>query len=551
MGSDRVERSTMVSGGSDTIVALATPQGRGAIAVVRLSGPEAHDVAGRIATPWPLPERVARLCTLTDPSSGTTVDRGIVTAYGGDRSYTGEPMVEIATHGGYLVPAATMAALIRAGAREALPGEFTRRAVLNGKLDVLRAEAVGDLIDARSALMHRTALAQLDGGLSRRIDQLRNGLIGIEALIAYDIDFPEEDDGPVDRERVLSSCDRLLVQLDALLETAPAGELVREGAVVVLAGAPNAGKSSLYNALLGEARAIVTEIPGTTRDALEATIDADGWPLRLVDTAGLRDSTDALERLGIEASERYLKRAHVVLACGETPEAVDAAIDRIRTVTAAPAVGVLTKADLFADRDQYYAPALVPTRDQSGHSPPGNSATDLVSNSVYTAPVRRPAGMLVTEGQESPPLRPVESDQRLVADGALSRQPSTGALLSAGYQSPAGTLPGTRISAVAASAVTGQGLGELRSAIVGVLVEQYGAPSAELPMLTRARHVRALETARGQLDAFRAAWHENGLPAPVAAVHLRDAVVALEALIGAVDVEDVLDRVFSSFCVGK
>lgn len=541
----------MVSGGSDTIAALATPQGRSAIALVRLSGEEAHAVAGRIATPWPLPERVARLCTLTDPASGTTIDHGIVTVYAGGRSYTGEPMVEIATHGGYLVPAATMAALIRAGAREALPGEFTRRAVLNGKLDILRAEAVGDLIDARSALMHRTALAQLDGGLSRRIDQLRNALIEIEALIAYDIDFPEEDDGPVERERVLSSCDRLLEQLTALLATAPTGELVREGAVVVLAGAPNAGKSSLYNALLGEARAIVTEIPGTTRDALEATIDADGWPLRLVDTAGLRDSTDALERLGIAASERYLKRAHVALACGETPAAVGAAIDRVRALTTVPIVGVLTKADLLTERHQHPDPGLVSPSDQLSTPNSWCGSNDLVSERHYFSQRHPDSIHKVSSSPEIQIARPAGNETDLVANCSELSRLQVGGLVSLRYQCSEPSRAEAPVPLVAASAVTGQGLGELRSAIVGVLIAQYGAPSAELPMLTRARHVRALETARDQLKAFRVAWHGDGLPAPVAAVHLRDAVVALEALIGAVDVEDVLDRVFGTFCVGK
>ena len=539
-----------VAGGDDTIVALATPPGRSAIAVVRLSGPGAHAVAGRVASPWPLPERVARLCALREPASGSHIDRGIVTTYAEGRSYTGEPMVEIATHGGHLVPAMMMAALIHAGAREALPGEFTRRAVLNGRLDLLRAEAIGDLIDARSGFMHRAALAQLDGGLSRRIEELRHALIGIEALIAYDIDFPEEDDGPIDRQRIRDSCDALLAQLDALIATAPTGELVREGAIVVLAGAPNAGKSSLYNALLGEARAIVTEIPGTTRDALEATIDADGWPLRLVDTAGLRESADALERLGIEASERYLGRAHVVLACGETPLTVAEAAARIAGVTRAPVIGVRTKADIVPSNDQLPAPHIVANGDPPTRAIAGRDPADMVTQGDPKAADPSARKTLVAHRDLS--VAPHQSTGRthLVSTSANSRQP-----IGADLGSDSDPFVEARLDAPPAlihvSAITGQGLAELRGAVVALLAREHGAPSVERPMLTRARHTRALAAARDELAQFRAAWEEGELPAPVAAVHLREAAASLEALTGAVDVEDVLDRVFSSFCVGK
>ena len=527
--------------------------------MVRLSGAAAHEVAGRIASPWPPPERVARLCSLRDPASGALIDRGIVTAFAAGRSYTGEPMVEIATHGGHLVPALTMAALVRAGAREALPGEFTRRAVLNGKLDLVRAEAVGDLIDARSGLMHQAALSQLDGGLSRRIEELREGLIETEALIAYDIDFPEEDDGPIGRERILASCDAALGRLEALISTAPTGELVREGAIVVLAGAPNAGKSSLYNALLGEARAIVTEIPGTTRDALEATIDAEGWPLRLVDTAGLRDSADVLERLGIEASERYLARAHVVLACGDTPAAVATAISRVARTSSAAVIGVQTKRDLVTSGNQLLAPPLISTSYQfnrpSAHAISGQDS----NNTVLCTDVAASNSDLGAEGDVHRPITPVTDHHYLVTDSYDKKQSATQPLVSDKDEAPpaqtdayaTGTRGAVASPVVAVSAVTGEGLAELRRVIVGILAVRYGAPIAELPVLIRARHVRALQTARAELAEFRSAWASASLPAPVAAVHLREAVVALESLIGAVGVEDVLDRVFSSFCVGK
>ena len=340
------EGAASLPGGEDVIVALATPAGRGAVAVVRVSGRDAHAVGARVVQPWPDEPRVVRLCEVRDPRTGETIDRALVTRFDAPRSYTGEPGLEIATHGGYAVPAAVVAALVAAGAREALPGEFTRRAVLNGKLDLVQAEGVGDLVDARSPAMRRAALAQLDGGLSRRVAALRDEVLQVEALIAYDIDFPEEDDGPLPRGRIAEACGAVLASLEGLLATAPAGELVREGAVVVIAGAPNAGKSSLFNALVGEARAIVTEVPGTTRDAIEAVVDGGDWPLRLVDTAGLRATEDVVERLGIEVSERYLARAHVVLACSEDGAGMTRVVERVRSASAAPVVGVRTKSDL-------------------------------------------------------------------------------------------------------------------------------------------------------------------------------------------------------------
>ena len=457
-----------LAGADDTIVAIATPPGRGALAIVRVSGVNALHLAGRLITPWPLPPRTARRCAVRDSESGELLDRPVVTVFEAPRSYTGEHVVEIVTHGGMLAPATVAGAFVAVGAREALPGEFTRRAVANGKLDIVQAEAVSDLVDARSRAAQQSALAQLDGHLSRRILALRDAVVDVEALIAYDIDFPEEDDGPIAGGRIIGAVDHVLATLDALLATAPVGELVREGAIVVLAGAPNVGKSSVFNALLGESRAIVTEVPGTTRDALEAVIDGGGWPLRLVDTAGLRETTDVVERLGVEVSERYVRRAHLVLVCGETITSLASSARRIRALTSAPVLGVRTKADLVAEGDEI-------SRD--------------------------------TESELGTP--------------------------------------------VAVSAVTGEGLAMLRERAGAVLAAHYGVPSIEVPLLTRARHREALRQARDEMGAFADVWRAGVLPAPVAAVHLRAAGAALESVIGAVDVEDVLARLFSTFCIGK
>lgn len=439
---------------SDPIAALATPPGRSALAVVRLSGRGALDVAGRVIEHFRPTPRRATLATFRD-ADGQPIDRGIYTVFPGPNSYTGEDLVELSCHGGLLVPTRLLAALQAAGARPAAPGEFTRRAVLNGKLDLVQAEAVGDLIDATASAQARAALAQLDGGLSRRLAALRDDLIDLRALLGYDIDFPEEDDGPVPAERIAAALESVTERIDRLVATAPAGERLREGALVVFAGRPNAGKSSLFNALLGTDRALVTEIPGTTRDAIEAHTELLGWPVRLVDTAGLWDSPDRIDRLGIEVSRRYLDAADLVLFCAESRR--ELGDDERRLLADSRALLVRTKADLAGD-------------------------------SVHDA--------------------------------------------------------------VTVSAVTGDGLDDVRNAVVQRVFADRIALSDLEPALTRERHREALRRAAEALAGAR--QHLGaGRDAVLADHFVREAVEALEELVGGVDVEEVLERVFRSFCVGK
>jgi tRNA modification GTPase len=456
MTSDVLDGS--VVGDNRTIAAIATPIGRGALAIIRMSGPGVQSLANHLLDPVPTTPRQAVHCTVRDVR-GKEIDDAVATLYLGPHSFTGEDLLEISTHGGLVVPTAVLAAAIAAGARIAEPGEFTRRAVLNGKLDLLQAEAIGDLVDARSSAAHHLALRQLDGGLSRRLEALRERLLSLEALLAYDIDFPEEDDGPIPRDRIMHVAEELLLALERLLATSEQGRLVHEGALVVLVGAPNVGKSSLFNALLGEARAIVTDVPGTTRDAIEAVLDLPGWPLRLVDTAGLRDTTDIVERMGVETSSRYLGRAAVVLACVDSTMSAEALVD-------------------------------LPARSQ----------------------------------------------------GAIIRVATKGEFVSDSVRANAD---------VVVSAHTGEGLSVLLQLIEERLITEQGAPTLDAPILTRSRHQVAVAEARMQLAQFLTAWRDDELPASVAATHVRSAADALSELIGGIYIDDVLDVVFRSFCVGK
>lgn len=447
----------------DTIAAIATAPGRGATALIRMSGRDVTAIAQRVIANFAtLTPRLVCLATVHHPTTGVRIDQALVTLFAGPRSYTGEDVLEISVHGGAFVPVLVMEALLAAGARQALAGEFTRRAVMNGRMDLLQAEAVGDLVDARTRMAHRVALGQLEGGLSHHTAELRDAIIELQALIAYDIDFPEEDHGVIDRSRVSSAIARTLHGLDLLLETREVGEMVRDGALVVIGGAPNAGKSSLFNTLVGRQRAIVTDIPGTTRDAIESLIEIQGWPVRLVDTAGLRDSSDVVERLGIEISERYLAEADVVMLCAERLDELEILGRRTSALVSAPCIAVQTKADL---------------RHSSSAAGGGN--------------------------------------------------------------------------ALSVSTVTGIGLDDLVGQMVKVLSRKFSVVDTEAPLLTRERHRQAVEAARTELLAFRDAWLRGDPPSSVAAIHLQEAAQHLGELTGTIDVEDVLGRVFSTFCVGK
>lgn len=448
---------------SDVIASLATPPGTSALALIRLSGHGCYDVAGSVLHPFTVdPPRTARLAEAVDPSSGELLDRALYVSYRAPASYTGEDAVEVSTHGGLLVPGEVLGALLAAGARQATRGEFTRRALLNGKIDLLQAEAIGDLIAATAPAQRRSALNQFDRGLSSRISELRSGVLELESLVCYEIDFPEEDSGPVSNERVERAIVELEDSLAHLLETAGEGQRLQEGALCVIAGRPNVGKSSLFNGLLGSERAIVADKPGTTRDAIEAAANCGGFPFRLIDTAGLCDTDDEIESLGVEVSRRYLKGADVVLFCAEYGrQLVEDELRFIRDMSA-PVLVVRTKADLGLSANQ--------TDDTTGD--------------------------------------------------------------------------------VVVSSRKGTGLSELRRKLARLGFSRLSAGGDVVSCVTRERHRVALDAALSEVGAFGSA-RASGLDRAVAATHLRAAVGALEDVIGLVTTDDVLERVFATFCVGK
>ena len=442
-----------------TIAAVSTPPGEGAIALVRVSGPEAIAVADEIFRGKQKPsEAGTHLQQLGEIVEGDRVlDQVMLSVHRAPASYTGEDVVEISCHGGVLVTARVWEACLRAGARAARPGEFTERAFLHGKMDLTQAEAVIDLIRAQTDLALRSAAEQLEGRLGEKITQIRENLVSLLAHLEAYIDFPDEDIEPDVGADFLARLDQMRAQIDALLATADQGRIFREGVRVVIYGATNAGKSSLLNRLLGFPRAIVSEVPGTTRDTIEELVNLRGIALRLTDTAGLRAMTaDAIENEGIARTERSLAQAdlilHVVDASAPRPAHFEARNSEVATLL------LLNKSDLAAHQDWQECDAL-------------------------------------------------------------------------------------RISCTTENGLTG-----LEEAILAKVSEQrWDVPSA---VAINARHRDCLRRALAACDEARRALDQNLAPEFVA-VDLRGALQAVGEVIGHTDVEQILDALFATFCIGK
>ena len=443
----------------DTIAAISTPAGEGAIALVRISGVNAIEVADQIFLGKENPSRFAshvqHFGKIID-GEDRLIDQVMLSIHRAPASYTGEDLIEISCHGGTLVSAHVLGACLRAGARAARPGEFTERAFLNGKMDLTQAEAVIDLIRARTDLALRSATEQLEGRLGDKIRKIGDELVSMIAHINASIDFPEEGITPDEGETFLARLDLVCDEITGLLATADQGRILREGVRVVIYGATNAGKSSLLNRLLGYERVIVSETHGTTRDTIEEMINLRGVPIRLLDTAGLRTSTNALEQEGIARTEKSLQtadlRLHIADRNAPQPSHFEECAGNVSEIV------LLNKSDLPEHLDWKSFDAL-------------------------------------------------------------------------------------RISCA-----TGEGLAELENKILTRITKQNLRPESTVAINTRHRDClrRALESCNRARGAMR-----DGLTAEYVAVDLDEGLRAVGEVIGAVDVEQILDSVFNQFCIGK
>jgi tRNA modification GTPase len=444
---------------SDTIAAISTPPGEGAIALVRISGENAIQVADKIfrgkKQPSQFASHVQHLGQIVG-AENQLIDQAVLSVHRAPASYTGEDLVEISCHGGTLVSAKVLDACLRAGARAARPGEFTERAFLSGKMDLTQAEAVIDLIRARTDLALRSATEQLEGRLGDQIRKIRDQLIALLAHINASIDFPEEDIEPDENETLCARLDTVRNGITELLATADQGRVLREGVRVVIYGATNAGKSSLLNGLLGYDRVIVSDTHGTTRDTIEETVNLDGVPIRLLDTAGLRASDSELEREGIARTQKSLQLADLRLHIADRNVAKPAHFNGVASDLGE--LVVLNKSDLPEHNDWKDSPAL-------------------------------------------------------------------------------------RISCT-----TGDGLPQLKQEILARIHQQNLRPENTIAINTR--HRDCLRRALESCDRGRAALRE-GLSGEYVAVDLDQAMAAVGEVIGVVDVEQILDSVFSQFCIGK
>lgn len=448
---------------TDTIVAVATPRGHGGIGIVRLSGPDAEKIAqalsgrGRGFEP-----RHATLARVRVSRDGGAVDRAIVTRFPAPHSYTGEEVVEISAHGSPVLLDQIVAAAMREGARLAEPGEFTLRAFLNGRIDLVQAEAVRDLVDAVTPLQARAAFDQLEGTLTQAIGEIDRALFELTARLEASLDFPGEGYHFVEPAAAAGELREVARRIDELLAEAGRGRLVREGMQVVLAGRPNTGKSSLFNRLAGAGRAIVTDVPGTTRDLVTEVVDLDGIPVTLVDTAGVRATpSDAIEAEGIARAAEARRVSAVTL--------------------------------VVLDRSE----ALTPD-DRALLEDTADGARVVAANKSDCVP---------------------RWDPSVLPDPA-----------------------------VAVSAITGEGLPDLRRALVRALDGRE--PARDAPAITNVRHVDLLTRARDALDRAAAA-SADGVPEEFVLADANDARGLLEEVTGARTPDDVLGAIFEKFCIGK
>ena len=476
--------------GRDTICAISTPPGTGGIAVVRLSGPQALQIAQRLWRGKDLTQaasHTAHLGTLTH-ADGQMLDQAVATVFRGPASYTGDDTVELSVHGSPYVQQALLQALTDSGARLAEPGEYTRRAFTAGKLDLAQAEAVADVIAADSRAAHRIAMTQMRGTYSKRLEGLRAQLVDLASLLELELDFAEEDVQFAPRTQLLDLARQVRDEVSRLHQSFAAGTAIKDGIPVAIVGAANAGKSSLLNALVGDDRAIVSNIPGTTRDTVEETIALGDYRFRFIDTAGLRHTDDTVERLGIERSHQAISRARIIIAV------TDATTSNVTDATT-----------------------------------PDNAEPVSVSASQHET---------ATVHDITPLINP--DSQHLI--NVLNKTDLVAQTHPKDISTPVG-------NAIAISALTGDGLDALRDALRDAAAAD-AATASEGILVTNARHAQALGAALDAVNRFIAAL-QAGLPADLAAQDLRETIDHLGAITARIPSSEILHTIFSRFCIGK
>ena len=484
---------------ADTIVAPATAPGIGAVAIVRLSGPRAFEILDAIFRPAhsaDLTPRTMRLGDVVDPATGARIDRVLAVVMRRPASLTGEDVAEIQCHGGPFVVRRIVALALDAGARMAEPGEFTRRAFLNGRIDLAEAEAVADIVAARSQSALAIALEQLSGALSARVAELRAQVVAIRAHLEVEIDFSDEDIRLPSRREVGAEIERLIADVAVLHDSFARGLLMRDGVRATIVGKPNAGKSSLLNLLLGADRAIVTAIAGTTRDVIEDSVQLGPYALVLNDTAGVRDSTDDVERIGIERTMRSARDADLLIAMFDSSRPLESAdLDVIRLTAGRPGLALLNKRDL---------PAAIAPGDLREHG--------------LNIPIL--------------PFSAINLDEAGALRAELTK--AIAALVSPPYL---------------ARSFTGEAA-ERSEAGEGSATSPAAPSSSAQLTISRQRHRDALSIALEALkNARRSAL--SLMPPEIVAVDIMAAAAALGSITGEVSTDDVLDAIFRDFCIGK
>jgi tRNA modification GTPase len=470
---------------SDTIAAIATPPGQGAVAVVRVSGKNAAAVLSRVFLPKKCRFASHRLYHGFIHDNGTKLDEVMAVLMRGPRSYTREDVAEIYTHGGFATVRGVLGAVLQHGARPAMPGEFTQRAFLRGRLSLTQAEAVMQLINAKTDAARSAGLRQLGGGLLNKLNGFRDRILTCLAHIELSIDYPEHEAEAMNLERIRCECRGLLGDMNALHHTAQYGKIVTEGLRTVIIGRPNVGKSSLMNAMLREDRAIVTEIPGTTRDVICAPVEVSGLPLLLSDTAGIREAADIIEKRGVDKSFAQADAAELILYvvdASRPPMTEDASV--LEKYSHKKVILLLNKCDLPLS-PEWERPAHATQSPRNG----GASGVNGIFKKAYAEAIR----------------------------------------ISAKHQT---------------------GLEDVYAAINALFLSGMEANAQEADIITRERHRFLLRQSISQLEAALQAI-DSGMPEDLVSVDLKDAYLSLNELVGAEAGDDVVERIFSEFCVGK